>query len=35
MVTTGVVVDGLVNAKVGDVIRADFGAIGVVELEFK
>ena len=35
VVTTGVVVNGLVNAREGDVVRADFGSLGTVEVLFE
>jgi 2-keto-4-pentenoate hydratase len=35
VVTTGVVVNGLVNAREGDVVRADFGSLGTVEILFE
>lgn len=35
VVTTGVVVNGLVNAQEGDVVRADFGSLGTVEILFE
>lgn len=35
VVTTGVVVNGLVNAREGDVVRANFGSLGTVEILFE
>jgi 2-keto-4-pentenoate hydratase len=35
VVTTGVVVNGLVNARAGDLVRAEFGTLGIVEILFE